>query len=167
MSLCNFAKNPSIDSKVPIFKLNLLKKQTLQPQLSLLSVISYYCCPTSLHLRYTGLLTVPWKYQACSHLTFLAWMLSSLWNALLPSISDMLEFQISALVSIWERPPVTVSDQRSPTTVKRSQEIGIGLVYRPYSDFTSFYMQCFLCLVCVCCSMQFYPMYLLMEPPPK
>ena len=55
----------------------------------------------------------------------------------------------------------------SPTTVNKSQEIGIGLVYRPYSDFTSFYMQCFVSLVCVCCSMQLYPMYMLMEPPPK
>ena len=110
MSLCNFAKNSSIGSKVPIFKLNLLTQESrLQFQLSLLSVTPSYCSPTSLHSRSPGLLTVPGKYQACSHLTVLAWVLSSPWNALPPSISDVLEIQVSALVSIWERPPVTVS----------------------------------------------------------
>ena len=69
-------------------------------------------------------------------------------HALLQGIFPTQESNQSLLHCRWIL--YQLSYQRSPTTVNKSQEIGIGLVYRPYSDFTSFYMQCFVSLVCVC-----------------
>lgn len=113
MSLCNSAQDPSIVSKVPTTKHP--KKKHLQPQfhLPLLSIQLLLLSPQ------LALLKVGWpSYHSLKISSVLPpqedWtlVLSSPWNALSPNISDLLEFQVSAQVSL-----LTLLVRPSPTTL--------------------------------------------------
>lgn len=103
MSLCNFARSPSIDSKVSIFKLNLPWQNKASPPIPASPLPSYLPITAALPLSTQDTLASLLYLENIKHApTSHSWhgLFPSLWRLFPPSISDMLEFQISALVSI-------------------------------------------------------------------